>query len=54
MLELRDLSVHYGAVRALEGVSLQAASGGITAIPENEMNAALVLRCLALRQGQLL
>jgi branched-chain amino acid transport system ATP-binding protein len=32
MLELRDLSVHYGAVRALEGVSLQAAPGGITAI----------------------
>ncbi|WP_431267019.1 ABC transporter ATP-binding protein [Dankookia sp. P2] len=32
MLELRDLSVHYGAVRALDGVSLQAAPGGITAI----------------------
>jgi len=32
MLELRDLSVRYGAVRALEGVSLQAAPGGITAI----------------------
>lgn len=32
MLELRDLSVHYGAVRALEGVSLKAEPGGITAI----------------------
>jgi branched-chain amino acid transport system ATP-binding protein len=32
MLELRDLSVSYGAVRALESVSLQAAPGGITAI----------------------
>jgi branched-chain amino acid transport system ATP-binding protein len=32
MLELRDLSVRYGAVRALEGVSLQAEPGGITAI----------------------
>lgn len=32
MLELRDLSVHYGAVRALEGVSLKAEAGGITAI----------------------
>src|SRR4051812_20233425 len=32
MLELRDLSVRYGAVRALDGVSLQAEPGGITAI----------------------
>ena len=32
MLELRDLSVRYGAVRALEGVSLKAEPGGITAI----------------------
>ncbi len=32
MLELRDLSVCYGAVRALEGVSLKAEPGGITAI----------------------
>ena len=32
MLELRNLSVHYGAVRALEGVSLKAEAGGITAI----------------------
>ena len=32
MLELRDLSVHYGAVRALEGVSMKAEAGGITAI----------------------
>lgn len=32
MLELRNLSVHYGAVRALEGVSLKAEPGGITAI----------------------
>jgi branched-chain amino acid transport system ATP-binding protein len=32
MLELRDLSVRYGAVRALEEVSLKAAPGGITAI----------------------
>jgi branched-chain amino acid transport system ATP-binding protein len=32
MLELRDLSVRYGAVRALEGVSLKAESGSITAI----------------------
>src|ERR687893_702562 len=32
MLELRDLSVRYGAVQALEGVSLKAEPGGITAI----------------------
>ena len=32
MLELVDLSVRYGAVRALDGVSLQAQPGGITAI----------------------
>ncbi len=32
MLELRDLSVRYGAVRALESVSLKAEPGGITAI----------------------
>jgi branched-chain amino acid transport system ATP-binding protein len=32
MLELRELSVRYGAVRALEGVSLKAEPGGITAI----------------------
>ena len=32
MLELRDLSVRYGAVKALEGVSLKAEPGGITAI----------------------
>jgi len=32
MLELRNLSVRYGAVRALEGVSLKAEPGGITAI----------------------
>jgi branched-chain amino acid transport system ATP-binding protein len=32
MLELRDLSVRYGAVRALEDVSLKAEPGGITAI----------------------
>jgi branched-chain amino acid transport system ATP-binding protein len=32
MLELRDVTVRYGAVQALEGLSLQAAQGGITAI----------------------
>ncbi len=32
MLELRNLSVRYGAVRALEDVSLRAEAGGITAI----------------------
>jgi branched-chain amino acid transport system ATP-binding protein len=32
MLEVRDLQVSYGAVRALDGVSLAAAPGGITAI----------------------
>jgi branched-chain amino acid transport system ATP-binding protein len=32
MLEIRGLHVSYGAVRALEGVSLTAAPGGITAI----------------------
>jgi branched-chain amino acid transport system ATP-binding protein len=32
MLEVRELQVSYGAVRALEGVSLSAAPGGITAI----------------------
>ncbi len=32
MLEVRGLSVRYGAVQALEGVSLAAAPGGITAI----------------------
>ena len=32
MLELQGLTVRYGAVQALEGVSLQAGAGGITAI----------------------
>ncbi|GAA2071939.1 ABC transporter ATP-binding protein [Actinomadura alba] len=32
MLELRELVVAYGAVRALDGVSLTAAKGGITAV----------------------
>ncbi len=32
MLELRGLTVRYGAVQALEGLSLQAEAGGITAI----------------------
>jgi branched-chain amino acid transport system ATP-binding protein len=32
MLEVRDLEVSYGAVRALQGVSLAAAPGSITAI----------------------
>jgi branched-chain amino acid transport system ATP-binding protein len=32
MLEIRDLTVTYGAVRALDSVSLRAAAGGITAV----------------------
>src|SRR5918997_749597 len=32
MLEVRDLQVSYGAVRALEGVSLAAVPGGMTAV----------------------
>jgi branched-chain amino acid transport system ATP-binding protein len=32
VLEIRDLVVGYGAVRALDGVSLRAAKGGITAV----------------------
>ncbi|MCW2898351.1 MAG: livF [Streptosporangiaceae bacterium] len=32
LLEVRDLVVSYGAVRALDGVSLSAAEGGITAV----------------------
>lgn len=32
MLEVEDLTVNYGAVRALQGVSFQAAEGSITAV----------------------
>jgi branched-chain amino acid transport system ATP-binding protein len=32
VLEVEDLTVNYGAVRALQGVSFQAAEGSITAV----------------------
>ncbi len=32
MLEIKDVTVRYGAVRALDQVSLTAADGGITAV----------------------